>query len=305
MTVRRCAPLASLLALVACSSSSADAPAPADALRSVPTRLVHVRFAPVVGAEPFRCGATYAGIGKGKSTIQPLDFRMYVHDVALVDGNGASHPLALEQDGKWQRGSVALLDFVDDEGLCSTGNPETHAEVTGRVAGGAGGAGGDEAYVGLRFVVGVPAPLDHLDVASASPPLDVPGLYWSWEGGYKYVALDVKSARNVAYFLHLGASDCARSDAGDYGCRSANLASVVLPSFRPDVDRVAIDLAAAYAGVDLDAQVDRKTDFVPGCMGEATDPECPALLAPWGLPFPDPAAAAPVQSVFSARGPRD
>jgi hypothetical protein len=95
------------------------------------TRAFSVKFRPMVGAETFACGKSYAGVGLSKATITPSDFGLYVYDVTLLAASGAEAPLTLDQDGVYQNGSLALLDFEDGTGPCSNGNASTHMDIKG------------------------------------------------------------------------------------------------------------------------------------------------------------------------------
>jgi hypothetical protein len=80
--------------------------------------------------------------------MRPLDFRMYVHDVRLIDASGNAVAVQLDNDGVWQRDGLALLDFEDGTGACETGSPATRFEVVGKAPRGT--------YHGVSFVLGVP-----------------------------------------------------------------------------------------------------------------------------------------------------
>jgi uncharacterized repeat protein (TIGR04052 family) len=235
-----------------------------------------VRFSPQVGEQSVRCDASYPNIGKTGTTIELLDFKMYVRDVTLVRANGEKHPLKLDQDGKWQRDAIALLDFEDGTGTCDTGSPETRLEVVGR-------APDFNDYTGLEFKVGIPEEQNHLDGATAPAPLNASGMWWSWKGGYKFLKLEVHTTRNATWFFHLGASNCTGSTAEGYSCAATNQSTVALSDFNPEDNQVVLDLAALYAGSDLDYTVDYKTDTIAGCMSSLSDPECGALFSQVGL----------------------
>lgn len=237
---------------------------------------VKVKFKPEVRGQPLSCTATYSDMGRTATTLQLLDFKLYVHDVVLVRANGERHPLALEEDGKWQRGSLALLDFEDGTGTCDTGSPEVRTELVGS-------APHHEDYTGLEFKLGVPEELNHLEAANQPAPLNLPGMFWSWKGGYKYMRLDVRSRSNAAFFFHLGASGCTGSAPGEYACSNSNRAPISLSGFNPERNEIVLDVDSFYASSDLDAAVDNQTDFVSGCMSSPSDPQCPPLLAPLGL----------------------
>lgn len=249
-----------------------------------------VKFSPQVGEQSLRCDTAYAGIGKTGTTIELLDFKLYVRDVTLVRANGERHPLVLDQDGKWQRDTLALLDFEDGTGTCDTNSPETRLEVVGR-------APDFTDYTGLEFKIGVPEELNHLDGATAPAPLNSPGMWWSWLSGYKFMRLDVHSSMNATWFFHLGSSGCTGNTAEGYNCSASNQSTVSLSGFDPTKNQVVLDVAGLYADSDLDHSIDNKTDRVAGCMSGLTDPECPALFSQVGLAADGSAQAVPASFI--------
>jgi uncharacterized repeat protein (TIGR04052 family) len=245
-----------------------------------------LRFEAVVGGDPFTCAEPLGAIGSAGTTAYPRDLRFYVHAVeAWVDGEAV--PLTLEEN-PYQRDGVALVDLEDGSGTCETNSPETHAAVTFD-----GVAGAD----GVRFVLGVPPELNHLDSATAPPPLNVPKLWWSWAMGYKYMVLDVRTDTREEVLFHVGATGC--DEAGGpttFTCRADNLLTVDLPTFDLDADVVRFDVAALLQGLDLTAAP--AGDTIPGCMSFPDDPECVPVFEALGLPYGD--AAGGAQAVFSA-----
>lgn len=254
-------------------------------------RSVTLRFAPMFGAAPFACGTPLEAVGAGKSRAEARDFRMYVSQVELIDRDGGRAPLALVED-PWQHGEVALLDFEDGRGACTTGSEATNLELRGTVP------AGD--YVGLAFVVGVPEEDNHLDAATAAAPLNVQGMWWSWAGGYKYMRVDLAPEGQPEFFFHLGATSCAGTVAEGFTCEHGNRAEIVLEGFDPDTSEVVVDAAAIFAEVDVDEPPDMVSDTLPGCMAFPGDPECPAMFAALGLRYLDEGPAG-AQRVFSVR----
>ena len=253
-------------------------------------RAVAIEFRVRVGAEPLACGATYANLGTTQSTWEALEAKLFIHDPRLVRSDGSEVPVALDQDGRWQRDRFALLDFDDSTGSCAPADEATNLAVRGTVP--------DDDYAGLRFQIGVPPESNHLDAATAPAPLNQPGMWWSWRGGYKFMRFDGKTRGNAAYFLHLGASGCEGAVSTGFECTAGNLPDVELAQFDVDRDAVELDLGQVWADVDLDRQIDFQTDFVQGCMSSATDPECPSVLAALGLNLDGtPAGSPPVCTV--------
>jgi uncharacterized repeat protein (TIGR04052 family) len=234
-----------------------------------------VSFAPLVGNEPFACSKKYTGIGTSKTSFEPLDFRMYVTDVSLLRADGSEVPLTLTADNQWQTGKFALLDFEDGSGTCTGGTKETNLTLRGTAPQGV--------YTGIAFSLGIPEENNHIDAATARAPLNAPGMWWSWSGGYKYLRLDVATPMNTGYYLHLGATKCEGSVSKGYTCAAGNRPRIVLKNLDLAKGKIELDVASLWADVDLNAQIDGKTDFVPGCMAFPGDPECPTVFSKLGL----------------------
>lgn len=235
-----------------------------------------LRFAAQVGSEPLRCDASYPGIGLSGTELQLLDFKAYVRDIALVRANGEKYGLTLLEDGPWQHEGIALLDFEDGTGTCNTASPETRTEVVGRAA-------GHDDYVGVQLTLGVPEELNHLHLDRAEPPLDQPGMWWSWKAGYRFLRLDVRTRSNAAWSFHLGADGCQGTPAEGFQCAATHEATVLVSDFDPETGRIVFDLAALFAQTDLDAPAGHVTEPAVGCMSEVTDPDCPPLLRHVGI----------------------
>jgi len=236
-----------------------------------------IAFNPVVDGAPFSCQSSYPNIGTSKTTVQPLDFRMYVHDVQLVRATGEKVPLTLKDDMKWQGQGVAMLDFEDGTGTCNTASPETNTMVTGTAA-------QHDDYNAVEFTLGLPASLDHLDSATAMAPLNAPAMFWSWVGGYRYLKVELQAPLNPSWNFHLGAMYCTRGS-GNIACKYDNLSVVTLANFKANTSTITMDLAKLFADSDLDHQVDGTTDQVAGCMSSPGDPECKVLYDKVGLAF--------------------
>jgi uncharacterized repeat protein (TIGR04052 family) len=158
------------------------------------TKEIAINFAAYVGEEEFVCGESYQGVGTEKSTVTPTDFRFYVSNVALIDQDGNAVPLKLEQDGKWQYQNTALLDFEDGTSACDNGTAEINTTVVGTIP------QGD--YQSLQFTLGVPQNLNHDDAAIALSPLNLTSMWWNWQGGYKFLRVDLTTEDAIANVNH-------------------------------------------------------------------------------------------------------
>jgi uncharacterized repeat protein (TIGR04052 family) len=229
-----------------------------------------IAFEARVGAEAFSCQKTFGGLGTGKSEVEPLDFRLYVHDVRLVTEGGQEVPFVLDQDGVWQHEGLALLDFEDKTGSCSNGTTGLNTTLRGKAPAGS--------YKGLRFKVGVPFALNHGDSAKAPSPLNLSTMFWSWNGGYKFLRVDVRLKEGAPRNLHLGSTGCQGGDAVT-SCSHPNRPEISLDGFDPSSGKVIVDYAALVADTDLS----KDGGGAPGCMSGVEDPECAAIFPRLGL----------------------
>lgn len=255
---------------------------------------VAIRFAAKVGEAPFSCQATFAGVGAGADTLEPRDLRLYVHDLRLVDASGREWPVSLEQDGLWQSADVALLDFEDKTGTCANGTAPTHTVVRGTYEVGAGAVD----ITALRFRVGVPFAMNHGDMSTAPSPLNLSGMFWGWQGGYKFMRLDMRvqgapdagpnpHGEGNGVDIHLGSTGCTLS-AGTQSvtaCSGPNRPEITLDGFDPSEDTVVLDYAALVEGIDLGTYPYPSPvgDATIGCMSSKDDPECAIVFAHLGL----------------------
>jgi len=256
------------IALFALVSSSATAQGT--------TRKVALKFQAMVGAEQFACGKSYSGVGTSNSTLTPSDFAFYVHDVKLLTASGAEVPLTLDQDGTYQDGNVALLDFEDGTAACSNGNTAVHTGVLGTAPAGK--------YTGVKFTIGVPFDRNHLDLATQPSPLSLTRMFWAWNTGHKFVRFEAKTAEGKNWVMHLGSGGCMPTGSAVKApteCANENRPVVTLSQFDIDAEAVVADVKSLFAGNGgAENQV---------CMSSLRSASCAPMFAALGLPFNAPA----------------
>ncbi|WP_437851114.1 MbnP family copper-binding protein [Sorangium sp. So ce363] len=251
------------------------------------TIAVELQFEGRVRDEVFSCSETYA-VGSASTDVGLNDFRLYIHDVRLRRADGEEVPLSLEQDELWQYQDVVLLDFEDRSGTCANGTEETNGVVRGTVP------AGD--YDGLSFKLGVPFDLNHGDASSAPSPLNLTGLFWSWNDGYKFLRLDSVSTEDDKPFLvHIGSTGCVAGAGGEVtACDRPNVAEIVFEGIDPLTTKVLVDYAALVADSDLSGSA----DDIPGCMSDPSDSECLPLFTHLGIDSTDGSPRPDQQSFF-------
>jgi|GEM_PF-2527814 len=205
---------------------------------------VQIRFAGVMGSEPFECGKKYTNVGAEGSSAEPIDFRFYVMDVRLLDEAGSDVPVQLTPDGAFQSEDVALIDFEDKTGACDNGTAQTNDVIRGTVPFGK--------YRGIAFTIGVPESINHTDVATAPSPLNLTGMNWSWAMGRIFLVSGMRAdtgstdggAPTNDHFVHVGSTGCTGTpeDGGTVSCTKPNRATFRFATFRPSANVVTVDL---------------------------------------------------------------
>lgn len=250
---------------------------------------IELNFAAKVGTLPFNCSTTYENVDgvAGKFTIK--DFRFYVHDVVLIDTEGARHAVALKADGLWQHEKVALLDFEDKSGHCANGTTQTNTKIVGTWDGGAD-------IEAVEFKIGVPFELNHAQASEAPSPLNLSGLFWSWQGGYKFLRIDVdpvvehgghgeegghdSNGHGAGFSVHLGSTGCGIDEnMVSTGCAQPNRGLIRLSGFDLAQDTIALDVARLLDSMDITMDGGGSA----GCISGKTDPECGVILPRLGV----------------------
>lgn len=239
------------------------------------TQPITINFAAVVGDKAFDCRETYEGIGTTKSKMSVTDFKIYVQDVRLVDKKGKETPVSLTNDGKFQAEKVAMLDFENGEGNCTNGTKELNTAIRGTVAKGK--------YSGVKFVIGVPTEVNHLDGTLQASPLNITRMMWSWQIGYKFARIDTKTTgRPNGYVLHLGSTNCETDPNGKTTCKYNNRPEFSFAKFDLAKDVIKVDLKTLFADVNVDVNKEKTS---AGCMSFPGDDDCIGIFKSLGLKF--------------------
>lgn len=244
-----------------------------------------LRFRAQAGDLPIRCDEPSPGFGlDGDRSAELLDLRFYVHDVELGNADGEFVAAKIVDESPWQTLGVALVDLEDGAGECLNGTAQTRDVITAVVPEGE--------YSAVRFTVGVPFELNHMDVTLAPSPLNLTRLYWNWRGGYKFLRADLRTIAAgeeapAPLMAHLGSTGCVSEDAAtapEDECVNPNRATITLEGFDPESSVVVFDLAALFEGMETSS-----------CMSAPADSTCRLPLTRLGLPFGE---APPAMTAF-------
>jgi uncharacterized repeat protein (TIGR04052 family) len=198
------------------------------------------------------------------------DLRLYVNNVQLIDTTGRAHDVRYATEFAWENDAVALIDLENGSGACTNGTEVTYGHIVGAIPSGE--------YRGLRFTVGVPFRLNHLNPLTAAPPLDDPDMHWHWRSGYKFLRAGIRTESD-RFWIHVGSIGCEGTVGDITGCRYPNRIQVELPEFVPGQHGVRVDLAELLVGTNL-------ADGVPSnCSSGPAEQSCTAPFAALGIDF--------------------
>lgn len=238
-----------------------------------------LRFAMQANQQDIACGQSYT-LGSANTSVTVQDMRLYVSNIRFLKDDSTEVPFVLDQDNEWQYQNVGLLDFEDKQNGC-LGDARINKDLSGSTAPGA--------YTGVRFDLGVPFSLNHNDLTQAPAPLNIPGMWWNWQTGYRFVRIDLKTPpvqsgtqQLTDWFIHLGSTNCA-SAGGDKPpstvCDNPNRVTITLTNFNPQTDTIVADLSGLLTKIDLG----QNTAAPAGCMSGTSDPDCTQLFTNFGL----------------------
>lgn len=282
-----------ILAFMGVGCATADG---ADADTTVP---VNIQVSAVVGDKAAACGVDYSDLGASKATAQLADARLFISQVELRSADGTWTPVALGDRAPWQHAGVTLLDFEDGTAACQdSGTTQKNDKITGTVAAGN--------YTAVRLHIGVPFDQNHVDNATSPAPFNTPGMFWTWQGGYKFLRVDwkVQGGAIPRWNVHIGSTKCAAKDkitAPSSPCGRPNLSTVTIDVADAANAKLRLDLAALVAKADISADTESSP---PGCMSAPTEPgDCSPVWTALGMAFDSGACAGScaAQTVWSAQ----
>lgn len=234
----------------------------------------------------------------GGNSLTFRDARFYVSSVKLLRADGSTADVTLTSDGVWQSTRVALLDYETGGvtvagGGSATGTSATNNKVVGTVPFGT--------YTGIRFDLGVPSDLNHLDASSSSAPLNIINMFWAWSSGYKFVKLEFTKDSDTNYTnFHLGSQNCPTTGA------TPPTNGTCTNLFRPTISVTstqAINPSSAVINVDLEKWLDGYTHptGTKTCMPLVSGSFCNPLVTNVGLNGRVSTTGAPVYATTDAQ----
>ena len=243
------------------------------------SQTITLNFRAAVNGADFACGAA-SGLGSTGEDVQLDGLRMFVSDVKLVAGDGEMIDAPIVADDTWAQERVGLLDFEESCGDAGSAGTNSSVDVTVPA--------GD--YTGVEFQLGLPFDLNHSDASStdAAAPLNNAAMFWNWQGGYKFLRLDMKTGAETttAWNVHLGSTMCTSDTAVTppaMACARPNLPTIALDSYDPKTQTIVFDAGSLLAGTDVTMDA---MGTPSGCLSMPPDEaECSDIFGRLGMDF--------------------
>ena len=124
----------------------------------------------------------------------------------------------------------------------------------------------------LRFTLGLPFEVNHLNPLSQPSPLNIPSMFWSWRGGHKFLRLDM-AAEGQAWDFHLGSTGCVSASAmrsPQAACINPNTMQLTLAKHEHG-ERLVIHLDKLLQGLELNNK--------SSCLMQPDKASCQQLMA--------------------------
>ena len=133
-------------------------------------------------------------------------------------------------------------------------------------------------FIAIRFTLGVPFTLNHLNPLTQASPLNDSSMFWVWQTGHKFLRLELASDNGEQWLFHLGSTGCKsssvmRSPKGE--CLQPNRVNVELPLTKHPVSALAFDLNALLNNMLINEQ--------RFCQSSPQNDACRPLFSALGL----------------------
>lgn len=240
------------------------------------TTTLTLALAPMVHGEPFSCQESYT-LGSTGQEVSLTDFKLFLSEVTLLRSGGEEVTARILTEEPWQYEGVALLDFEDASGSCANGTPQVRHHL--RIK-----APTHDDYTGVRATIGVPFELNHEDVSALPSPLNLPSMFWSWQGGRKFFRLDGKLADGSGLRVHLGSTGCM-GDQGDISlCQRPNRARFEVSGHDPTSHLLLLHVDELFSSLDLTPAMETPDASVI-CMSGPDTPPCEPIFEALGVNY--------------------
>ncbi len=231
---------------------------------------VNVNFQPIYDGTPLDCNSRFThenaketkSVNQKKWQYQQLQFFLYG-----VEVKSAKHGWQpwLMLTNTFQSNNIALLGEV-----CGQNNTQANWQLK------LGPLNNPLDVTDIRFTLGVPFSLNHLNPLTQVSPLNIPSMFWGWRGGHKFMRIELTSS-NDDWLFHLGSTGCKAASpvrAPKEECLQPNRVVVSLPFNAQSLD-INLNLATLFRGLVLQHE--------SSCQSDVDDENCKIIFDNLGL----------------------
>lgn len=200
--------------------------------------------------------------GLQKWQYQQLQF--YIHGVEVNTSKNGWQPWMMTKNSN-QASNVALLGET-----CNESNEDSNWQLE------LAPLEDDVAITDIRFTLGVPFALNHLNPLTQPSPINDSSMFWGWQGGHKFMRIELL-AKDDDWLFHLGSTGCKALSpvrAPKSECLYPNRVSISLP-FTHQTSTIVFDLAVLIRDINLT----RKN----GCQSAIDEDSCKTLFKNLGM----------------------
>jgi len=226
------------------------------------TNPVHLTFSPNFSGVALNCHSIF-NLDNNKWHYQQL--QMYISNVELQNTQGEWHSWPMIKS-KYQHSNVALIGES-----CNQIQDKDHWQIALEPMSALKSKSKSKSMSNIRFTLGVPFELNHLNPLTQPSPLNVSSMFWVWQTGHKFLRVELASADDN-WLFHLGSTGCSAPSvmrAPAKPCSEPNQVVVELP-FNPNLKSINFDLAALLQGINVTMN--------SSCQSAPDDENCMKLL---------------------------
>lgn len=206
---------------------------------------ITLNFQPVYKQDALSCASKFSGnneqlLGATSKNWQYQQLQFFIHDVEVNTKKNGWQPWSMTTNAH-QAENVALLGEVcNREG--DQGYWQLELTPLNEVS----------MITDIRFTLGVPFALNHLNPLTQPSPLNEASMFWGWQGGHKFIRAELASPDDD-WLFHLGSTGCKALSpvrAPKSECLYPNRVVISLP-FTSQKTTIEFDLAALIADIAL------------------------------------------------------
>ncbi|AOW76769.1 hypothetical protein A3Q34_07835 [Colwellia sp. PAMC 20917] len=230
---------------------------------------ITLTFQPVYKQVTLNCASHFNGnneqlLGAASKNWQYQQLQFFIHDVEVNTKKNGWQPWSMTTNAH-QAENVALLGEV-----CNEEGEQDYWQLELTPL--------NEASVitDIRFTLGVPFALNHLNPLTQPSPLNEASMFWGWQGGHKFMRAELASPDDD-WLFHLGSTGCkalspVRSPKSE--CLYPNRVVVSLP-FTSLITTIEFDLSALITDITLTR--------ANSCQSSVDEESCKVLFKNLGI----------------------